>query len=223
MNIGHNSDSGKQLQAFVERIEAIRAAKQTMSDDEASVMAEAKLAGFVPKGIRAVVKIRAAKPHDQEEFETLVDTYRHALGEARETPLFRQVGLMGVDIASRDAVVEAMKPLVPANGSIVVEVAGVAVKLTRDQDGKVEAKAHDPHAVAPASSQGGGRRPTIQAPQKDPPPDVTPEAAQELGAVAHRENLPIIANPFPFGDARRARWDQGWRKESGTDGMGPDD
>jgi hypothetical protein len=43
-----------------------------------------------------------------------------------------------------------------------------------------------------------------------------------LGGEAFAANQPIIVNPFPFGDGRRAKWDLGWRKASGTDGMGPD-
>jgi hypothetical protein len=45
--------------------------------------------------------------------------------------------------------------------------------------------------------------------------------AELLGREAFKADEPIIKNPFPFGDERRPRWDEGWRKESGTDGMGP--
>lgn len=44
--------------------------------------------------------------------------------------------------------------------------------------------------------------------------------AEELGRKAAREGKPIIDNPFQFGDARRARFDEGWRKEAESDGMG---
>ncbi len=44
-----------------------------------------------------------------------------------------------------------------------------------------------------------------------------PEA---LGIAAARAGSPIIENPFPFGDPRRARFDEAWRKETGGDGMG---
>lgn len=43
---------------------------------------------------------------------------------------------------------------------------------------------------------------------------------EEMGRKAAREGRPVIDNPFPFGDPRRARFDEAWRKESGTDGMG---
>jgi hypothetical protein len=54
--------------------------------------------------------------------------------------------------------------------------------------------------------------------EDDPLADV--ENAEELGRKAARDGKAIIDNPFPFGDARRARFDEGWRKESETDGMG---
>jgi SpoVK/Ycf46/Vps4 family AAA+-type ATPase len=44
--------------------------------------------------------------------------------------------------------------------------------------------------------------------------------AEEMGRAAAREGKSIIDNPFPFGDVRRARFDEGWRKETETDGMG---
>lgn len=46
------------------------------------------------------------------------------------------------------------------------------------------------------------------------------ESAEELGREAARAGKPVIENPFPFGDTRRARFDEGWRKEAQTDGMG---
>lgn len=50
--------------------------------------------------------------------------------------------------------------------------------------------------------------------------EATEVDAEELGRKAAREGRPVIENPFPFGDARRARFDEGWRKESESDGMG---
>lgn len=44
--------------------------------------------------------------------------------------------------------------------------------------------------------------------------------AEELGRAAAREGKAVIANPFPFGDPRRPRFDEGWRKEAENDGMG---
>lgn len=51
-------------------------------------------------------------------------------------------------------------------------------------------------------------------------PEITDASAEQLGRNAAREGKPVIENPFSFGDSRRARFDEGWRKESGNDGMG---
>lgn len=51
-------------------------------------------------------------------------------------------------------------------------------------------------------------------------PEVSETGAFAYGQQMFRDNRPITDNPFPFGDARRARCDEGWRKESGSDGMG---
>jgi DNA polymerase III delta prime subunit len=50
--------------------------------------------------------------------------------------------------------------------------------------------------------------------------EIDPAVAEEMGREAARAGKPVIDNPFPFGDQRRARFDEGWRKESESDGMG---
>lgn len=50
--------------------------------------------------------------------------------------------------------------------------------------------------------------------------EIDPSAAEDLGRKAARDGKPVIDNPFSFGDTRRARFDEGWRKESQSDGMG---
>ncbi len=219
MIMGKNTPSGKILAGFVERVERIRAEKKELSNDEAAVMAEAKAAGFVTAVLRYIVARRAKKPHDLAEAEAIADTYMAALGMASETPLFRQVGMMSVDVAQRDEVIEALKKFTPVNGSITIEAGGRPVRLTRDGAGNVAAvEVEPPKAAAPkpvTAPKGAATRPE--------PPAVDGEGAEALGREAFNANVAIIANPFPFGDPRRARWDAGWRAESGGDGMGPDD
>ena len=43
--------------------------------------------------------------------------------------------------------------------------------------------------------------------------------AREMGAEAARTNIPVIKNPFPARDPRRAAWDEAWCEECGNDGM----
>jgi uncharacterized protein (UPF0335 family) len=163
MTIGRNTVSGEALAGFVDRIEAIRAQKKALGADETFVLAEAKQGGFVPTAIRHVVQLRAMKPHARQEAEAIRDQYLHALGMASDMPLFRQVGLMSVDVASRESVIEALKAFVPENGSIVIEAGGRPVRLTRDKGGEVTAaEVVDPPPGA-ESDIGGLARASVDA------------------------------------------------------------
>lgn len=57
--------------------------------------------------------------------------------------------------------------------------------------------------------------------EPEPVPDVDEGGAKQLGRDYANANRAVIDNPFPYGDARRARFDEGWREASGGDGMGP--
>lgn len=213
-SLGKNTIAGEQLMTYVERIERIEADKKDLGKDRAAVMAEAKANGFVPKAIGHVVKVRAMKPHDRQESEALRDLYLHAAGLDQEPPLFRAVGLIDVDINARDQVIEAMRKFVPANGEIIVKVGGEAVRLTRDKAGEVHDEPVEDRPPPEPKAASAGR------PDKPPPPDVDDDGAFQLGRAAAQNNQPVITNPFPFGDSRRARFDEGWRAENGGDGMG---
>lgn len=200
MSIGSNTIASADLMAFVERVERLEADKSEIVDDIRAVYAEAKATGFVPKYIRKIVKRRAEKPADVQEDEALTDIYLNAAGLAKETPLFRHVGAMAVDRNARAQVIGALKELCPDGGEIVVKIAGQGVRLWRDKDGDVHAEK-----------------------AKEPPPDVDDAGAHDHGRASAKANAPIISNPFPWNDPRRAHWDRGWREEAGSDGMGPRD
>jgi uncharacterized protein (UPF0335 family) len=217
MNIGKNTIAGEMLQGYVERLENIAAQKKQLSDDAAAVFADAKASGLIPAAIRFVIKKRKMKPSDRQECEALEDTYLHSMGMATDTPLFRHVNLMTVDITSRENVIEAMKKFVPSNGSIVIEAGGAPVRLTRDKEGNISVTEVIEKPVQQEMPSTGKRT----APKADVP-DVTPDVAESMGRQAFKDDVAIINNPFPFGDGRRARWDRGWRDESGSDGMGDD-
>ncbi len=217
--IGHRTASGEQLRGFVERIEAIRKDKKILADDEAAVRAEAKAAGFQAKPMMEAIRRRAMRPADRQEAEAVLDTYLHALGMISDLPLFRQVGLINADVAQRDQVIEAMKKFAPEGGSITVEAGGTATRITRAKDGTVTV-ADVVETPKPKRPDAG---PAAQMPERPSPPDVDDAGAEALGRTAFGQNQPIIANPFPFGDARRRAWDEGWRAASGSDGMGPDE
>jgi uncharacterized protein (UPF0335 family) len=218
MSMGKNTLAGELLRGFVERVENINGQIKELGKDKAVVMAEAKKANLIPAGINYVVKKRKMKPSERSEAEALEDLYLHAMGMEANNPLFRMVGLMKVDITARESVIEAMKKFVPVNGSITIDAGGAPVRLSRDADGNISVTevVEKPLSSSPA----GVKAP--KAPRAEVP-DVTGEQAEELGRDAFNDDVPIINNPFPFGDARRPRWDAGWRDESGSDGMGPDD
>ncbi len=90
------------------------------------------------------------------------------------------------------------------------------MRISRDKDGvRVEEVSDAPWATVPGA---GG-----DAPGKTPPaavPDVNDDGAFLLGKAARKENVPVVQNPFPFGDPRRRHWDEGWREQDGGDGFG---
>ena len=80
--VGDNSGAvhPQQLRAFVERIERLEEEKKALSDDIKSVYAESKSAGFVPKYVRKVVKLRGMDTDKRREEEEMLDLYCAALG-----------------------------------------------------------------------------------------------------------------------------------------------
>jgi uncharacterized protein (UPF0335 family) len=69
-----------QLKAIIERVERLNEEKKAISDDIRDVFAEAKGNGYDVKVLRAVIRLRAQDANERAEFETLLDTYCHALG-----------------------------------------------------------------------------------------------------------------------------------------------
>ncbi|MEM6683062.1 MAG: DUF2312 domain-containing protein [Pseudomonadota bacterium] len=71
--------SGQILRSFIERVENLEERKKEIADDIREVFAEAKSAGFDPKIMRQVIKIRKMDSNDREEQEYLLDTYMRAI------------------------------------------------------------------------------------------------------------------------------------------------
>ena len=72
--------SADRLRSIVERIERLTEEKQALQGDISDIFAEAKSAGFEPKAIRTILKIRKMDPADHQEQATLVQLYGRALG-----------------------------------------------------------------------------------------------------------------------------------------------
>lgn len=219
MSIGQNTVSSDMLRSYVERIEHVRLDKKQLAENESAILADAKANGFTPSAIKAVVKVRAMKPHDRQESEALLDMYLHSLGMATEPPLFRAAGIAGFDAAAREQVVARLKDFVPATGlgDIIVNMGGTQVRLARGADGEVS----ETPVQSPKPPAEPGARPSPAG--KADVPNVDSAGAEAMGQQYARDNRPVIDNPFPFGDPRRARFDEGWRREAGSDGMGGDE
>lgn len=71
---------GEQLRQFIERIERLEEEKAVLADHVREVYAESKTAGFDPKIIRKVIRLRKMDPHDVDVEETLIQVYKRALG-----------------------------------------------------------------------------------------------------------------------------------------------
>ena len=69
-----------QLRAFIERVERLEEEKKTISDDIRDVYAEAKAVGYDAKALRAIVRLRKQDEAERKEYETVLETYMHALG-----------------------------------------------------------------------------------------------------------------------------------------------
>lgn len=216
--IGKNTPIGEELQSYVDRLENLNAQIAGLQDDKKAVVAEAKARGLSPRRIGEVIKIRKMKPQDRQEAEAELDIYLHALGLESDPPLLRYMARAGTDTAVRETVLEAMKGFVPPHGKgdITVTMEGKPVRLSRNKAGEVEI-----FDVIDRPLPTGGKR---HAPKpKADVPNVDADGAEALGRQYAADNRPVIENPFPYGDDRRARFDMGWRKETGGDGMGPDE
>jgi uncharacterized protein (UPF0335 family) len=216
---GRNSVAGQDLVNFLERIERVREQKSQLAEDEKVIFAEIKAAGYSKKRVRDVLKIREMNPHEFTDNLAELNMYLEAIGMPHEAPLFERVGLLSVDPAVKDQIVAALKQLVPVDGEIIVKAGGVPLRLYRDKKGRAHA---EDYVETPAPQPPQDR----QAKPKPPPedvPDVDEAGAFELGVEAFYNGKPIIKNPFPWDDKRRPKWDAGWRKAAGNDGMGPNE
>lgn len=75
---GHNANA--QLKSIVERIERLEEERSGISSDIRDIYAESKGNGYNVKALRRLVALRKQDPNERQEFETILDTYMHALG-----------------------------------------------------------------------------------------------------------------------------------------------
>jgi len=70
----------ERLKSFVERIEKLEEERHAIGGDIRDVYSEAKGVGYDIKTMRKIVSLRGMDAADRAEQETLLDTYKHALG-----------------------------------------------------------------------------------------------------------------------------------------------
>lgn len=73
-------NADQQLRLFIERIERLNDDAKGIADDIRDTFNEAKSQGYDTKVMRHVIKLRAMEPHDRQELDAIIDTYRSALG-----------------------------------------------------------------------------------------------------------------------------------------------
>jgi len=72
--------AGDRLKLLIERIERLTEEKTGIQDDIKEVYGESKSAGFDPKIIRAVVRLRKLATDQRREQEELLELYKSAIG-----------------------------------------------------------------------------------------------------------------------------------------------
>jgi len=73
-------ETDDRLRLLIERIERLEEEKKGLGDDIRDVYAEAKAVGYDTKIMRKVIALRRMSPDDRAEMETILDTYKAALG-----------------------------------------------------------------------------------------------------------------------------------------------
>jgi uncharacterized protein (UPF0335 family) len=76
----HGAIDNKQLITIIERVEKVNEEVAALAADAKEIYAEAKSAGFDPKYIRQMVRLRKMDPDELSETDELVKIYRNALG-----------------------------------------------------------------------------------------------------------------------------------------------
>ena len=71
-----------ELRQFIERFEQLDAEKKDVAEQQKELMAEAKGRGYDTKVMRLIIAIRKRKPDDLAEEESILETYKSALGMA---------------------------------------------------------------------------------------------------------------------------------------------
>lgn len=78
--MGDNGNADDRLRLFIERIERLKEEQKGIADDVKDVFTEAKAVGYDTKIMREIIRLRKMNPEDRQHFDSVLDTYRIALG-----------------------------------------------------------------------------------------------------------------------------------------------
>jgi uncharacterized protein (UPF0335 family) len=77
---GHNTISAEQLRQIVARIERLDADRAAVVEDMKQVYLEAKGAGFDPKVLRRIIRLRKMDDAERREQAAVLELYASAIG-----------------------------------------------------------------------------------------------------------------------------------------------
>ncbi|MCC0809415.1 DUF2312 domain-containing protein [Methylobacterium sp. W2] len=185
------------LRSYAERIVRLKGEIKGLQGDVKDVKSEAASMGFDKKALDVVVArmledetARAARL----ETEGLAEVYLASLGMLDGTPLG--------DATRRRA--DSPPPPPPPSGE---DAKG---------DDETDGEGHDEGTSAPGEDgeAGNDQEPPTGAMSQD-----LIDAARVEGEEAAAAGSKVFANPYVAGDPRRAAWDEGWCRRTGSDGM----
>jgi uncharacterized protein (UPF0335 family) len=81
--------TGTDLKDIASRIESLEGEKAGISKSIKEIYLEAKSAGFDPKAITAVLRLRKKDKAERDELQATIDSYLEALGMLADLPLRR--------------------------------------------------------------------------------------------------------------------------------------
>lgn len=189
-----NSSAPAMLRSYAERVVRLKNEIKGLQGDVKDVKSEAASAGFDKKALDIVV---ARMMEDETaraarlETEGLAEVYLASLGMLDGTPLG--------DATRRRA--DDPPPPPPPSSSADDHGADEDRVIGRPKE---DAEAEDAPAAAPPSG-------AMSQDQID--------AARAEGESAAAVGAKVFANPYVAGDPRRAAWDEGWCRGTGSDGM----
>jgi len=76
----HGALDNKQLVSLIERVEKLNEEMAALAADIKEIYTEAKSAGYDPKYVRQMVRLRKMDPDELDEADELTKMYRSALG-----------------------------------------------------------------------------------------------------------------------------------------------